>query len=188
MTLPGILHTYDTNDRLVCFESPGGQGPTSTHCVLFIGGLGDGLQAIPALTPLTHALHSYNNWCLVQVLLRDSYSSWGTGSVQREADDVGKCVQWLHRTRGMKTIVLMGHSTGTHTPLSVSVFEHRTNRCSSGTNPARKGCQDVLQLFKTHPSMHGLVQGVILQAPVSSVSLFFFSPACSLSDVAILFH
>lgn len=119
--LPGILHVYDPEKRLVCFESGRTSSTTSSatspskNCVIFVGGLGDGLAAIPVLPELSHALHSIEEggWSLIQVLTRSSYLGWTIGEVDRDVKDLITLEAYLRRQAG-KTgkLVLMGHSTG----------------------------------------------------------------------------
>lgn len=119
--LPGTLHVYDPDKRLVCFESGRTSSTSSSatspskNCVIFVGGLGDGLAAIPVLPELSDALHSIGEggWSLMQVLTRSSYRGWTTGEVDRDVKDLITLESYL-RNQGGKTgkLVLMGHSTG----------------------------------------------------------------------------
>lgn len=121
-SLPGILHVYDPQRRLVCFESPSvaASSPSTTpsatspsSCLIFVGGLGDGLAAIPVLPQLSEALNSVGDWSLIQVLTRSSYLGWTTGDVDRDVQDLITLEAYLRNQAG-KTgkLVLMGHSTG----------------------------------------------------------------------------
>ena len=121
------LHTYLPAKRLVAVES-GAVG--ASDAVLFIGGLGDGLNAVPFIEPLARRLAT-RGWALVQVLtcvashvtssLLISSSSgpgWGTGTVQRDAEEILEAVRFFHDL-GRKRIVLLGHSTGQSSDSSV---------------------------------------------------------------------
>lgn len=112
----GTLHVYDPANRLVYFEQPPSASSSSSRCnsVIFVGGLGDGLAAVPFLQPLAQALHA-RTWSLIQVLMRSSYSGWGMGSVDQDAEDLHNLETYLRR-RDVKSdearLVLLGHSTG----------------------------------------------------------------------------
>ena len=113
------LHTYSRAKRLVAVES-GDIG--NRNALLFIGGLGDGLNATPFIEPLS-AQFDEGGWALVQILTcahayercswlsSSSGSGWGTGSVGRDAEEIAECVRYL-RGLGRRRIVLLGHSTG----------------------------------------------------------------------------
>lgn len=157
------LYTYSPAKRLVAVES-GAIG--ASDAVLFIGGLGDGLNATPFIEPLARRLAT-RGWAFVQVLTcvarqatldsavrSSSGPGWGTGSVQRDAAEILDTVRFF-RDRGRKRIVLLGHSTG---------------ECSDPIHSADAlGCQDAVQFFASVPKADQLVDGVILQAPVSCV-------------------
>lgn len=128
--LPGVLYTYDPPNRLVAFESP---SSTSSNALIFIGGLGDGLNAIPVLGPLSNALSSFENgnegqgWSLIQVLTRSSYEGWGSGDVDRDAMNIYTLEKYLREKAGKKgKLVLLGHSTGTCDP--AFAFKLKTTR------------------------------------------------------------
>lgn len=120
--LPGLLHVYDVERRLTCFESTATNPAESIaassessppNCVIFVGGLGDGLAAIPVLPELSDALHKTGEWSLIQVLLRSSNLGWTTGSIDRDVEDLITLERYL-RSKNGKTgkLVLLGHSTG----------------------------------------------------------------------------
>jgi pimeloyl-ACP methyl ester carboxylesterase len=129
----GELRTYDDAERLVFFDS----SSSASRVVLFIGGLGDGLNAVPYLSSLASALDAID-CSLVQVLTSSSYQGWGMGDVERDARELTTALRYL-RHRGRR-VVLLGHSTG---------------------------CQDAVQLFKQTDDAADLACGIILQAPVS---------------------
>jgi hypothetical protein len=109
--LEGVLYTYDSEHRLVAFESP---SSTSPNALIFVGGLGDGLNAIPVLEPLSRALSTLKEkWSLIQVLTRSSYEGWDSGDVDRDAEDLYTLEKYLREKAGKKgKLVLLGHSTG----------------------------------------------------------------------------
>ncbi|KAF2470070.1 DUF1749-domain-containing protein [Lindgomyces ingoldianus] len=121
----GILHRY--TPRLVAFEhippnlssnsNPSPATATPKNFILFIGGLGDGLLTISYPSTLAH--HVPTDWTVVEVLTSSSYKGWGTGSLDRDVRELGRCVGYFRDVqagtenggKGGK-IVLMGHSTG----------------------------------------------------------------------------
>jgi len=136
----GLIHLYDQENRLTAFES-GDLDARST--LIFIGGLGDGLCAVPYIDLLAPALEEVN-FSLIQVLLSSSYSGFGFSSIEKDAHEIRKLLKYL-RTIGKSRFVLLGHSTG---------------------------CQDIIKLFHTQddPSNSNSLDGIlaiILQAPVS---------------------
>jgi hypothetical protein len=136
--LRGLLHVYDVEHRLTCFESGPANPAASTaassdssppNCVIFVGGLGDGLAAIPVLPELSDALHSTGEWSLIQGLTRSSYLGWTTGSIDRDVEDLITLERYL-RTKIGKTgkLVLLGHSTGEY-PMSWISYLKLCARC-----------------------------------------------------------
>lgn len=135
MKFSGELFTYDDDSRLTAFET----GPIqSTETVVFIGGLGDGFNAVPFLELLEKQL-SELNWSLIQVQLSSSFNGYGNSNLQTDAKQLDSLVKHLKDKRGKKKIVFLGHSTG-----SQDCYWHNKN---GETN------QDIA--------------GYILQAPVS---------------------
>ncbi|KAH3671490.1 hypothetical protein OGAPHI_000192 [Ogataea philodendri] len=136
----GFVHEYAA--RLTAFEFLN-SGPQSKKVVLFIGGLTDGLMNVPYLPDLAAGLDKIG-WTLVQIHFSSSYLGWGTGSLKRDAEEIGQLVEYLRSERGgsREKIVLMGHSTG---------------------------CQDIIQYFSKYApeesSKH--VEGGIIQASIS---------------------
>jgi pimeloyl-ACP methyl ester carboxylesterase len=80
------------------------------NTLIVIGGLGDGLLAVPYTTPLSTRLPP--TWCLVQPLLSSSYTGWGIASLDSDAAELALLVAYIRRLRPQGKIVLMGHSTG----------------------------------------------------------------------------
>ncbi|KAL6708639.1 hypothetical protein ACN47E_002620 [Coniothyrium glycines] len=111
MAHPGIAHKY--TKRLIAFEHSSPHTISSTdapNTLLWVGGLTDGLLTVPYPTSIAAALPP--SWVLAEVLISSSYKGWGTGSLQRDARELGECVKYFKTLRPGKFVVLMGHSTG----------------------------------------------------------------------------
>lgn len=108
------------------------------NILIFIGGLFDGLLTVPYPSDISDALPA--GWTLAQVLLSSSYSGWGTASLEQDARQLSRCVEYFRTIKSGK-IVLMGHSTG---------------------------CQDVME-YLTGPGHEerAPIDGGIIQAPAS---------------------
>ncbi|KAB5580415.1 hypothetical protein GE09DRAFT_1082095 [Coniochaeta sp. 2T2.1] len=155
--LPGILHHY--TETLVTFEYT---SPTTTHkphSLLFIGGLGDGLATTSYTVDLVRAL-APTEWSFFTLNLTSSYSSWGTGHLDRDADEIAACARYIKEYKSDKfggdgvKVVLMGHSTGSQCVLHYL----------SQPNPLRtKHAFDAELEHVERPA----VDGAIMQAPVS---------------------
>jgi pimeloyl-ACP methyl ester carboxylesterase len=106
----GTLHLY--HKRLVAFEyassHPSSNAPPNT--LLWIGGLTDGLLTVPYPSSIAASLPP--SWVLAEVLTSSSYKGWGTGSLARDARELGACVAFFKALRPGSKVVLMGHSTG----------------------------------------------------------------------------
>ncbi|KAG8969525.1 hypothetical protein FRC03_002386 [Tulasnella sp. 419] len=141
--LSGELSTY--HDRLTLFESG---DLNSRRTVVFVGGLGDGLQCVPYLNALSSFLASIG-WSLVQVNLSSSYNQFGLSSLDNDVEELGYAFEYLYREKSKTDIVLMGHSTG---------------------------CQDAIHYLVTKPtsssSPRPQIKSAILQAPVSDQEFF----------------
>jgi hypothetical protein len=122
-SLDGKLHTYSTKyGALTIFESG---DCSSSSVLLFIAGLTEVLNVSFRTQPLTfrqgfmgtpyiHRLSSklrVINWSLCQLLMRSSYLGFGTGSLNRDFEDISAAISYLVAT-GKHCVVLMGHSTG----------------------------------------------------------------------------
>ncbi|KAI8391390.1 uncharacterized protein BYT42DRAFT_556714 [Radiomyces spectabilis] len=108
MEFEGSLFTYYEPGRLTAFES----GPKdSSKTVVFVGGLGDGFNAVPFLVPLNKTLNEAG-WSLIQVYLSSSYSGYGISNLQKDTKELDYLVRFLCEKRGKSTIVFLGHSTG----------------------------------------------------------------------------
>ncbi|KAG0884374.1 hypothetical protein G6F15_005146 [Rhizopus arrhizus] len=82
-----------------------------TNTIVFIGGLGDGLNAVPYLKPLETTLKSIG-WSLTQVQLSSSVTGYGISSLQKDISELDKLIYYLTTKRGKKSILFLGHSTG----------------------------------------------------------------------------
>lgn len=131
---------YEYSKGLVAFESG---DLLSKKSVVLIGGLGDGFFTIPYTANLSEYLEK-KGWSLVQILMKSSYSGYGTSSLQEDLNCIVDALIHLKSVRGKKEAVLLGHSTG---------------------------CQDIMWLFSQWETYSGLLDGfltkAILQAPVS---------------------
>ncbi|KAG1472211.1 hypothetical protein G6F56_001679 [Rhizopus delemar] len=107
MKFSGELFTFEKESNLVAFES----GLVTDKTVVFIGGLGDGLNAVPYLEPLEESLTSFG-WSLTQVQLSSSFNGYGTSNLQTDCQQLDALVDHLTTERGKKQIVFLGHSTG----------------------------------------------------------------------------
>ncbi|TGZ81422.1 DUF1749-domain-containing protein [Ascodesmis nigricans] len=141
---PGTIHHYSTsNPKLIAFEHTlSASNDAPPNYLLFIGGMGDGLNSVPIVSHLSP--HIPSTWRLIEVLTTSSYIGWGTGSLKRDVEEISLAVGYFRAqaTPDVK-IVVMGHSTGS---------------------------QDVLQYTLTMANEGEMVEkldGAILQAPVS---------------------
>lgn len=123
MEFSGDLFQYDTEERLNAFET----SPSSEKTVVFIGGLGDGFNAVPFLEPLYKSIAALG-WSLTQVQLSSSVDGFGTSNLQTDCRQLDTLVEYLKSKRQKKQIVFIGHSTGTLYKLQQSIvarfFDH----------------------------------------------------------------
>lgn len=116
--MDGKLHKF--NNSQVAFEF-GNNRAKSTKCVVFIGGLGDGLLTVPYLSSLNDALGQVD-FTLFQALLSSAYRGWGLSSLDRDARELKQLVQYLKEQEGYQTVFLMGHSTGCQDSIHFSLL------------------------------------------------------------------
>jgi pimeloyl-ACP methyl ester carboxylesterase len=132
MAYPGTCHTYTYTPRLFAFEHThptASQAPTpNPNIFLWIGGLGDGILTVKYPQAIAASLPP--NWALAEVLLSSSYKGWGTGSLVRDAKELGDCVRYFKQLRPGAKIVLMGHSTGCQDIMEYLVGEGKESRDS----------------------------------------------------------
>jgi len=107
----GNLFIYDTTYKLVAFESG---SLSSSQCLILLGGLTDGLLTLPYAERLSSKLESLSKpYSLVQPLLRSSYLQFGLHTIDNDAEDLKTLISYLVNNRNdLKSIILMGHSTG----------------------------------------------------------------------------
>jgi pimeloyl-ACP methyl ester carboxylesterase len=111
------------------------------NIILWVGGLSDGLLTVPYPSEIANFNYLVSTWAIAEVLISSSYKGWGTGSLARDARELGECVAYFKKLRPGKKIVLMGHSTG---------------------------CQDIMEyLVGEGHEQREPVDGVILQGGVS---------------------
>ena len=113
----------------------------SPRAVVLVGGLSSGLLTNPWDTVLSAPLAAAG-WGCVQPLLSSSYDGWGVHGLRKDAAELAALLSAL-RGRGVRHVVLVGHSTG---------------------------CQDAVTLLL--PGLcpaadRALLAGIVLHAPVS---------------------
>ncbi|WOO79990.1 UPF0613 protein [Vanrija pseudolonga] len=113
MSLTGTLALYprpgSSWERRPFFTSG---DEASLRAVVFIGGLFSGILDAPFIPRLSHALGDAG----VQIHWSSAYDGFGTGSLDRDCDELASLVAHL-RSHGVHTVVLMGHSTGSQAVL-----------------------------------------------------------------------
>ena len=105
---------------------------------MLIGGLTDGFLTVPYAQSLSTHLE-LKGIALIQLLMPSSYKSYGISSLAEDAKHIKLLLEHLRSKMRKEKVILLGHSTG---------------------------CQDIMRLFDDQ-SMSHLVQGAVLQAPVS---------------------
>jgi pimeloyl-ACP methyl ester carboxylesterase len=147
----GRFHTYWPERYLKVFEylpSYGSEslGPAQDkpNTLLFIGGLFGNFASVPYVARLANRLagQSANTWSIMEIQLTSFGVGYGAVDLNRDVEEIAKGVEWL-RLRLQKTsskVVLMGHSTGS---------------------------QDVLHYLYHGTRKRPVIDGAILQAPVS---------------------
>ncbi len=142
----GELSVY-SGGRVV-FRSGPARGIPVRGCVVFVGGLTDGLLATPYVAALGRALAS-RGYELLQPLLSSSYSGYGTSSLATDASEIAELIQCLRSANPKVQIALMGHSTGTQDAVAYCAAHHSRKIKPDCSVPSAR------------------VDAVILQAPVS---------------------
>lgn len=148
-----IIHKY--TDLLTAIEF-GAESDVPENFLVFVGGLTDGFLTVPYVPQLASGVRENlgSKWVVVQALISSSYLGFGTGSLRRDAEEIGQLVKYLRTKRGKESakVVLMGHSTG---------------------------CQDTMEYLTKYSREEGFekiqeINGGILQAPVSDSEAFEF--------------
>lgn len=126
-----------------------------------MGGLTDGFCTVPYVSKLAEALED-TDWSLFSVLLTTSYNGFGTGHLDRDVEELGKCVQFIRDLKADRypgapsasgKIAIMGHSTGSQDVL----------RYLHAPNPLPQTDNDIGLQYIVRPEL----DGAIMQAPVS---------------------
>lgn len=138
------------------FTNTGIQQP---HSILFVGGLGDGVATTSYLADVVRGVLP-TSWSLFTLNLTSSYQGWGLGHLDRDTDEIAKCIQYIQEYKKSKynntssKIVLMGHSTG-----SQCVLHYLSRPNPHTSNPP----YDPSLVHRHRP----ILDGAIMQAPVS---------------------
>lgn len=111
-TTAGTVHVVSAHPALTAFEfaSSSPARNAADPLLLFVAGLGDTLLSVPYLGQLAQAVDEAG-WRCAQALLSSSGAGWGTASVEQDALELAKIVEY-YKERGASRIVLLGHSTG----------------------------------------------------------------------------
>jgi pimeloyl-ACP methyl ester carboxylesterase len=137
----GYLLRYSSTSSHVAFYSPTAalQSGTASYAVspnvvIVIGGLTDGLWALKYVPPLIDGA-TVAGWDVVQFTMSSSYEGFGTGSLQRDSDELDLLLDSLasqlkSRCGEEKRLrcVLVGHSTGYQD--AVWFLRHGRNRAN----------------------------------------------------------
>ncbi|KAF8444221.1 hypothetical protein BGX38DRAFT_1271754 [Terfezia claveryi] len=153
----GIFRTYAP--KLKAFEhlpavnpAEATTGTEELNTILFIGGLGADILSPhymhKRVVPSIYGDEGLAGWRAAEVAISSSARGWGTGSVERDAEELAKCVYYYKAIRPNGKIIMMGHSTG---------------------------CQDIFYMM-TRLNPTPPVDGIILQAPVSDREALTPSP------------
>ncbi|WVR03042.1 hypothetical protein IAU60_000031 [Kwoniella sp. DSM 27419] len=143
-SLAGVLSTFQVGSYKYPIFTSGDLD--ASRAVVFIGGLTNGLGAVPFPYTLSDALDKVG-WKLVQFHWSSAYGGYGTGSLDRDRQEMEALVKHL-RSEGIQTIVVAGHSTG-----SQNVMHYLSNPIfQESSSPETEAIR---------------VQGGIMQAPAS---------------------
>lgn len=104
--LAGALWQWGQNKA--AFESG---SLTSSRKLIVIGGLTDGLLPCRWVPALAQAAAEHG-WSTVQPILSSAYAGYGTGMLQRDADELSQLVEHMVDERGAEQVAIVGHSTG----------------------------------------------------------------------------
>lgn len=115
-------------------------GPQNSRgSVVFVAGLMDGYNALPYLPLLGKYLEEQLGFSLIQVMLTSSHMGYGISSLQEDVRELDILFTFLREERAKTRLFFIGHSTG---------------------------CQDAIS-FASHGRNRAVIQGIVLQGPVS---------------------
>ncbi|CAO3615380.1 unnamed protein product [Cunninghamella blakesleeana] len=107
MELKGRLFTYEEK-RLTAFESGALE---SNKTIVFVGGLGDGYNAVTYLSLLNEKIEQ-RGYSLIQIQMTSSYVGYGNVSLSDDANELDDLIAYLKQNKKKEYIYLLGHSTG----------------------------------------------------------------------------
>ncbi len=146
----GRFHIYCSERYLKVFEYLPTHGlpdisDEKPYFLLWIGGLFDTFAGVLYVGKIAEGLarDTKSGWSVMEIQLSSSGLGFTTGDLNRDVEEIAKCVEWLRSRSATKNskVVIMGHSTGS---------------------------QDVLHyLYHGKDVERPTVDGAILQAPVS---------------------
>ncbi|RAH71442.1 putative siderophore biosynthesis lipase/esterase [Aspergillus aculeatinus CBS 121060] len=153
--IPGMLHHY--TESLVTFEYTTGK-VAQPHSLLFVGGLGDGIGTTSYVADMAKMMEK-SDWSIFMLNLTSSYNSWGLGHLDRDTNEITKCLNYIRDYKTEKygspgKIVLMGHSTGSQCVLH---YLYRPNPFTVA-HPFDSELEHLQRMA---------LDGAIMQAPVS---------------------
>lgn len=121
LPFPTTVHPFTSPTKDACaYES----GPSSAeNALVFIGGLGDGPHSVPYPQAIAQALEDHGDlgYSVFQFRLGSSFNQFGFKRLVDDVADIAALVEYL-RSIGKKSIVLMGHSTGTQVTKTPHAF------------------------------------------------------------------
>jgi pimeloyl-ACP methyl ester carboxylesterase len=138
--LSGVLWKWNEDKSLNAFSSGDESQLKLPVKVICIGGLTDGLNACPWIFKMSAACQA-SGWNMIQPLLSSSYLGYGTGSLQRDTEEIVALIEHVVSQHACEKVVLVGHSTG---------------------------CQNAIHFLRNAATqVRSRVVAVVLQAPVS---------------------
>lgn len=121
LPFPTVVHPFTSPTKDACaYES----GPSSAqNALVFIGGLGDGPHSVPYPQAIAQALEDHRDlsYSVFQFRLGSSFAQFGFKRLVDDVADIAALVEYL-RSIGKKSVVLMGHSTGTQVHKNLHSF------------------------------------------------------------------
>lgn len=176
--LQGTLFRYGPGAAHVAFLSGSGPARHPRHAVL-VGGLTDGLLAVPYAAPLAARLHAAGV-SLVQTLLSSSHTGYGLASLDQDAEELHLLAAHLKDAHGSQVGPAWGGARQRWRPAPGARCLLRRRPLagpSSCCAPVQgftiighsTGCQDAVRYAQRYRSSAAAppLQAVVLQAPVS---------------------